>query len=154
MSIVDAPNRRSGDRFWFSPAYTRVVVSPLALPSHARAQQVFVDSDGAELDLAGFDVDLGTPEGGLEGHGYDISLTGMRFELDEELACGTEVKVEVYTPGESLPISISGAIVRVFSHDDDPGPRRMAVQFTAFATPRDRERLLRRIESRSCCWPH
>ena len=33
------------------------------------------------------------------------------------------------------------------------GPRRMAVQFTAFAAPRDRQRLINRIAARACCWP-
>jgi len=27
------------------------------------------------------------------------------------------------------------------------------VQFTAFATPRDRQRLINRIAARACCWP-
>jgi hypothetical protein len=29
----------------------------------------------------------------------------------------------------------------------------MAVQFTGFDSPKDRERLARRIEARACCWP-
>jgi len=29
----------------------------------------------------------------------------------------------------------------------------MAVQFTTFPAAEDRERLMRRIDARSCCWP-
>jgi hypothetical protein len=153
MVTVDAPNQRSDDRFRFSPAYTRVVVVPSIDSVAATRSRTFVDMDGAELDLTGFDDGLGTPDGGLEGHGYDISTTGMRFELDDELAAGTEVSIALYPPAETNPIHMNGVVVRVFAHDDDPGPRRMAVQFTTFPAAEDRERLMRRIDARSCCWP-
>jgi hypothetical protein len=153
MVTVEAPNRRSDDRFRFSPAYTRVVVIPSARSAGGSATRSAVSQIIEDLDLSGFDDGLGTPEGGLEGHGYDISSTGMRFELDEALAAGTEVAIELYPPAEQLPIRIRGTVVRVFSSDDDPGPRRMAVQFTGFDCPKDRERLDRRIEARACCWP-
>ena len=151
MVPVEAPNRRSGDRFRFSPAYTRVVVIPSTRPEGSATGSVIV-VDGIELGSE-FDLDVGTPEHGLEGHGYDISMSGMRFELDEELPVGSEVTVHVHPPAEADPIVMRGTVVRVFAHDDDPGPRRMAVQFTSFATPRDRERLARRIDARTCCWP-
>lgn len=149
MVPVQAPNRRSDDRFRFSPAYTRVVVIPSAPRQAALPGASLFDG----LDLSGFDAGLGTPAGGLEGHGYDISMSGMRFELDDELAAGTEVSVEVYPPAEREPIRMRAVVVRVFAHDDDPGPRRMAVQFTAFERPEDRDRLARRLDSRACCWP-
>lgn len=153
MVTVDAPNQRSDDRFRFSPAYTRVVVVPSIDSSAASRSRTFVDMDGAELDLTGFDDGLGTPDGGFEGHGYDISATGMRFELDDELPAGTEVSMLLYPPAEAAPIRMNGVVVRVFAHDDDPGPRRMAVQFTTFPSAEDRERLMRRIDARACCWP-
>ena len=153
MVTVDAPNRRSDDRLRFSPAYTRVVVVPSADSAAASRSRTFVDIDGAELDLTGFDDGLGTPDGGFEGHGYDISPTGMRFELDDELAAGTEVSIALYPPAETNPIWMNGVVVRVFAHDDDPGPRRMAVQFTTFPSADDRERLMRRMDARACCWP-
>jgi hypothetical protein len=173
MVSVEAPNRRSDDRFRFDPAYTRVVVIPstpavsssavslaafvAAVPASSRptpANPNELHEPGLEaLGLEDFDSGLETPRGGLEGHGYDISLTGMRFELDDELPTNTEVQIEVYPPAEQDPIRMHGVVVRVFSHDDDPGPRRMAVQFTAFATPRDRQRLINRIAARACCWP-
>lgn len=152
MVTVDAPNRRSDDRFRFSPAYTRVVVIPSTPPSGSAAAGGVVVIDGLELGPE-FDIDLGTPKGGLEGHGYDISMTGMRFELDEALPVGSEVTVQLYAPAEKEPISMRGTVVRVFSADDDPGPRRMGVQFTGFVTPKDRERLSNRINARACCWP-
>lgn len=149
MVPVQAPNRRNDDRFRFSPAYTRVVVIPAAPKDDRLARTALFDG----LDLSGFDPGMGTPAGGLEGHGYDISMSGMRFELDEELAAGTEVSIELHPPAERDPIRMRGVVVRVFAHDDDPGPRRMAVQFTAFVRPEDRERLMRRLDMRSCCWP-
>jgi hypothetical protein len=173
MVSVEAPNRRSDDRFRFVPAYTRVVVIPSTQPSQSAVGSLaaFVAAVPASsrpsptnpnelhepgldaLGLEDFNSGLGTPNGGLEGHGYDISLTGMRFELDDELPSGSEVQIELYPPAENDPIRMHGVIVRVFSHDDDPGPRRMAVQFTAFGTPLDRERLTNRIAARTCCWP-
>lgn len=157
MVTVEAPNRRSDDRFRFSPAYTRVVVIPSASPVRGAGAgvraAVLHDESGADLDLSDFDDGLGTPEGGLEGHGYDISLTGMRFELDDALPNGTEVSIELFPPAERDPIRMRGTVVRVFSTDDDPGPRRMAVHFTGFAAPSDRDRLTARIDARTCCWP-
>ena len=114
MVSVEAPNRRSDDRFRFDPAYTRVVVIPStpAVSSSAVSLAAFVAAVPASsrptptnptelhepgleaLGLEDFDSGLETPRGGLEGHGYDISLTGMRFELDDELPTNTEVQIE------------------------------------------------------------
>jgi hypothetical protein len=152
MVTVEAPNRRSDDRFRFSPAYTRVVVVPSTREPGSGASRPDPLAEFG-IDPADLDLGLGTPEGGLEGHGYDISLTGMRFELDDELAPGTEVSIELYPPAERDPIRMRGTVVRVFAGDDDPGPRRMAAQFTGFASQRDRERLESRIAARACCWP-
>jgi hypothetical protein len=151
MVTVEAPNRRSDDRFRFSPAYTRVVVVPSTQPGSVAARPDALAEFG--IDPADLDLGLGTPDGGFEGHGYDISLTGMRFELDEELPAGTEVTIDLFPPAERDPIRMRGTVVRVFARDDDPGPRRMAVQFTGFGSPRDLERLERRIDARACCWP-
>ena len=156
MVTVEPPNRRSDDRFRFSPAYTRVVVVPSTPPGSARVggtPEHITDEDGTPLDLSGFTVMDELPAGALEGHGYDVSLTGMRFELDEALSLGTEVEIQLFPAGDAQPVRMRGVVVRVFSRDDDPGPRRMAVQFTAFDSPKDRERLARRIDVRHCCWP-
>ena len=76
MVTVEAPNRRSDDRFRFSPAYTRVVVVPSTQPGSVASRHDELAELG--IDPADLDVGLGTPNGGLEGHGYDISMTGMR----------------------------------------------------------------------------
>lgn len=68
----------------------------------------------------------------LDGHAYDISLGGMRFELDAALPTGSRVALEVGLPGCPQPIRATARVVRVFSPVDDPGPRRMAVEFETF----------------------
>jgi c-di-GMP-binding flagellar brake protein YcgR len=68
----------------------------------------------------------------LDGHAYDISLGGLRFELDEALPAGSRVAIEVGLPGCPQPIRATARVVRVFSAVDDPGPRRMAVEFETF----------------------
>ncbi len=128
MVTVEAPNRRASDRFRLHPMYTRVVVSPAARAA------------GGAAGLAN-----ASP---LEGHAYNISITGVRFELDEELPIGTAVDIELFLPGEPRTVRASGRVVRLFDSDDDPGPRRMAVHFSDFASAADRARLERQIEDR------
>jgi hypothetical protein len=69
----------------------------------------------------------------VDGHVYEVSLGGIRFELDQPLPVGTRVSVEVTLPGCTKPICAEGRIVRVFDEIDDPGPRRMVVEFETFA---------------------
>lgn len=128
MVTVEAPNRRASDRFRLHPMYTRVVVSPAA---------------GAAGGAAG--LVAACP---LEGHAYNISATGVRFELDEALPLGAAVDLELFLPGDSRTVRASGRVVRIFESDDDPGPRRMAVHFSDFASAADRARLERQIEDR------
>jgi c-di-GMP-binding flagellar brake protein YcgR len=68
-----------------------------------------------------------------EGHVYDVSLGGMRFELDRPVRKGSTVDVEISLPGCASAIRAKARVVRVFSNIDDPGPRRMAVEFETFA---------------------
>ncbi len=68
-----------------------------------------------------------------EGHLYNVSLGGMRFELDRALTKGAEVDVDFTLPGCADHICAKARVVRVFAKDDDPGPRRMAVEFESFA---------------------
>ena len=85
---------------------------------------------------------------------WENRLAIIEFAIrDDELAAGTEVSIALYPPAETNPIRMNGVVVRVFAHDDDPGPRRMAVQFTTFPSAGDRERLMRRMDARACCWP-
>ena len=128
MVTVEAPNRRASDRFRLHPMYTRVVVSPAA---------------GAAGGAAG--LAAACP---MEGHAYNVSVTGVRFELDEALPVGAPVDIELFLPGEPNTVRASGRVVRVFETDDDPGPRRMAVHFSGFASAADKARLERRMDDR------
>ena len=75
------------------------------------------------------------------GHIYDISESGMRFELDVPLPAGTEVEVRGMLPGvHQTTFNATGRIVRM--HDDqEVGPIRMAMTFTSFNHDIDRQRL-------------
>ncbi len=123
MAIAEAPNRRAIDRFRLHPMYTRVVV---------------------------FRAVTDVP---MEGHAYDISLGGMRYELDEALPPGTHIDLEIQFPGTTTPIRGSGQVVRVFDHSDDPGPRRQAVRLDRFSTELDRQTLARLIDDGWCGRP-
>lgn len=78
------------------------------------------------------------------GYIYDISVTGMRFELDEALEPGTEIEVRGMLPaGKHTTFRASGRVVRI--HDDEEmrvGPVRMAMNFDAFIRENERERLV------------
>ncbi len=86
----------------------------------------------------------------LEGHAYNISEGGCRFEVDELIEPGTTVTITLQLPvpsDESLidrysaPIVVEGNVVWV---DEDEGvpPYRMATTFGPFDTKADRELLL------------
>ncbi|MEM1109563.1 MAG: PilZ domain-containing protein [Planctomycetota bacterium] len=77
------------------------------------------------------------------GHIYDVSLSGMRFELDEALAPGTDVEVRGILPGQAhVTFRAAGRIVRY--HDDKPemGPTRMGMAFDHFHSEVDQDRLV------------
>ncbi|MEO0513968.1 MAG: PilZ domain-containing protein [Planctomycetota bacterium] len=76
------------------------------------------------------------------GHIYDVSLSGMRFELDEPLEPGTEIEVRGILPGQDhITFRAAGKIVRF--HDDEPemGPTRMGMVFEHFHSEVDQDRL-------------
>ncbi len=75
------------------------------------------------------------------GHIYDISQSGMRFELDAPLPAGTEVEVRGMLPGShQVTFHAAGRIVRM--HDEEEmGPCRMGMTFTRFNHDIDRQRL-------------
>jgi uncharacterized protein (TIGR02266 family) len=103
--------RRVHDRFSLSPMYTSVSARSGGEPS------------------------------ALTGHIYDISRGGLRIELDEPLAPGTDLALDLSLPGEGGELHARACVVWVGEPDDDPGPRRMALRFTGFGDPRDEERL-------------
>ena len=75
------------------------------------------------------------------GHIYDVSLSGMRFELDEALPAGTAIEVRALLPGKSQTVvRVTGRVARI--HDDkEPGPARMGLMIDSFQSELDRERL-------------
>lgn len=81
-----------------------------------------------------------------DGHVYDVSEGGLRFEADEPIAPGTAVDLRITLPtlsGQGDPGAIRVRANVVWIEDlDDPAPYRMAAVITAFATPADRDRLL------------
>jgi c-di-GMP-binding flagellar brake protein YcgR len=75
------------------------------------------------------------------GHLYDISLTGMRFELDLPVDPGAEVEVHLMLPGpEHTTLNVTGRVVRIHG-DDEQGPARMGMTIDRFDGVRDREKL-------------
>lgn len=121
MSAEANVDKRQWERFQLEPMYTSVTVR-----------------HGAGLKLCE-----------TEGHAYDISASGIRFELDDALPAGTPVAIEVKLPAIDESISVSGTIVWQHDADDDPAARRMAVRFERFAGPDDRTRLYRYLGT----WP-
>jgi hypothetical protein len=85
----------------------------------------------------------------LEGHAYDISANGVRIELDEPLAPGERVAMNIRLPGDLSDVAASGEVVWVHDSHDDPGPRRMALRFADFRSPHDRDRLTLYLRGRS-----
>ena len=113
--MTNSQNRRRFERFALRPMYSAVTVRP-----HA----------GGET---------------LEGHAYDVSEGGLRFELDSAIEPGTAVEITLLLPAAE-PIEVRANVIWA---DDDgvPGPVRMAAAFTAFAGAAHRERLLRQISA-------
>jgi c-di-GMP-binding flagellar brake protein YcgR len=62
---------------------------------------------------------------------YDISMTGMRFELDAAVAPGTPLEIRAMLPGpQHTTFRAAGPVVRVHDDDDSRGPTRMGMTFT------------------------
>ncbi len=83
----------------------------------------------------------------LHGHAYDVSEAGVRFELDEVIDPGESIAVDLSLPGTQTPIGAIGDVVWVNDETDDPGPRRLAIQFTGFRSDEDRFRLINYLGS-------
>jgi hypothetical protein len=89
----------------------------------------------------------------FEGHAYDISEAGLRFELDQPIDPGTPVAIEVTLAcgprsfAEDNRVCAMGSVVWVDDDEDEPGPVRMAAAFTRFARTGDKERLLAQLQS-------
>jgi c-di-GMP-binding flagellar brake protein YcgR len=87
----------------------------------------------------------------IEGHAYDISEGGARFELDRALPPGTRIAMQITLPSAQASDIGPGRTILVFANivwledEEDPAPYRMAAVFTHFARAGDRERLLRQF---------
>jgi c-di-GMP-binding flagellar brake protein YcgR len=76
------------------------------------------------------------------GYIYDISSTGMRFELDSAIEAGAEIEIRAMLPGfPHTTFNATGHVVR--RHDDleERGPIRMGMVFDRFANTNDRRKL-------------
>ncbi len=78
------------------------------------------------------------------GHIYDISTSGIRFELDAPLDPGTAVEARAILPGKNpTTVDVSGHVVRLHDDSHEQGPARMGLAIDRFHHPADRQRLLR-----------
>lgn len=89
---------------------------------------------------------------GLEGHAYDICEGGAQFELDFPIAAGTAIEMEILLPtavpfagktkfsDTETSVRVSGNVIWTDTYE--PGPARMAIAFTKFADPADRDALI------------
>ena len=117
-------DRRQHDRFVMPSMYSRVRVRLL-------------DSDEFEW----------------EGHAYDISAGGIRFELDRGIEPGTKVAFQIDLPHTATERSTERRSVFAFANvvwmedEDIPGPVKLAAVFTRFALEGDEERLRERLYS-------
>lgn len=65
-----------------------------------------------------------------DGHVYDLSMRGMRFELDDDaFPCGTELEIEIRLPGLCGAIHLKARVVRAASDERAYGPCSVAVEF-------------------------
>ncbi len=124
---MDFSDLRTDQRYRADAPYTRMVVRPEDPRSITEPKSV----DSAES---------------LEGHAYDVSARGLRFELDQAVPTGTKIEFVLELPGCAKPIRGTGKVVRVFSDEDDPGPRRMAAHIEEFESEHDRLRLAAHLD--------
>lgn len=76
------------------------------------------------------------------GHVYDISSSGMRFELDGPVQPGTRIDARVILPGsQCATMTVCGHVVRYHDDADERGPMRMGMVFDTVAQSVDRRRL-------------
>ncbi|WP_428389272.1 PilZ domain-containing protein [Mucisphaera sp.] len=85
------------------------------------------------------------------GHIYDISISGMRFELDSPLPHGQQLEIRGMLPGEHhTTFRAAGKVVRLHgAEDNEPGPARMAIAFENFESQIDRRRLAEYLDRKA-----
>lgn len=83
------------------------------------------------------------------GHIYDISIEGMRFELDETVEPGTAIEFRAMLPGQSqVMFRAVGRVVRLHEGETGIGPVRMGMQFERFISLIDQRRLREYLNAR------
>lgn len=93
---------------------------------------------------------LGSTKYTWTGHIYDVSVGGMRFELDMPIQPGTQLEIRGMLPGSGhTTFRAIGRVVRQHSDNDERGPVILGLQFESFQSPMDRQRLADYIETRS-----
>ena len=113
MTTTSTNNRRRHERFRLAPMYTEVTTQCVQGDRLCR----------------------------YSGHAYDLSESGVRIELDEPLEVGTGVALHLRLAGGECDIAASANVVWINDEEDDPGPRRMALEFGDFVSTQDRIRL-------------
>lgn len=120
----NSSDRRRHQRFTLPTAYARILVRLL-------------DSDEFEW----------------EGHAYDLSEGGVRFELDRAIEPGTPIAMRIELPHTAVERSTERRSLYAFANvvwmedDDQPGPVRLAAVFTRFARADDAAALRHRLFS-------
>lgn len=93
---------------------------------------------------------IGSNKYTFTGHIYDVSLGGLRFELDMPIEVGTQLELRGMLPGAGhMTFRVVGRVVRHQSEMDEPGPCIMGLQFESFQSPMDRHRLAEYIDARA-----
>ncbi len=76
------------------------------------------------------------------GYIYDISPNGIRFELDDPIAPGSDIEIRAMLPGhDTITFRATGQVVRIHDDLDEPGPLRMAMHIDRFHSEIDCQKL-------------
>ena len=76
------------------------------------------------------------------GYIYDVSQSGLRFEMDDAIDPGSGVEIRAMLPGfDHVTFRATGHVVRIHDDCDEPGPVRMALQFDSFPSEADEQAL-------------
>lgn len=93
---------------------------------------------------------LGSTRYNWTGHIYDVSLGGVRFELDMPIQPGTQLEIRGMLPGSGhTTFRAVGTVTRTHSDTNEPGPTIMGLAFESFQSPMDRHRLAQYIDARA-----
>ena len=117
-------NRRIHERFLLQPGYT-----------------------GASVRLHPDELDFTR-----EGHVYDISEGGIRFELDQPIELGSTISMRIdlpnncQDPGPDHCVFVTGNVI--WCDLDEPGPSKMAMAITRFDREGDKIRMLKALTSK------